>query len=1017
MSHVFNLKPMTSIDIFYQNNKVNPNFDENFYQERYPETKEFYQPHCRILNIDDKHRLFYHWFLYVDKADQESIEYFYATHTLINNFDTDFYAHNYKDTKDFYQPYCSENNIEDDYRLYYHWFHSENKKNRFRSAKDMEQNLLLFQKDNDVIVSDSICIIAHAYFFDVWEQDIVPEIKKIKIPYDLYVSLPEDDNFAQKKYNILSVFPNAIVVAVPNKGADIGPFFKILKLIFNSNKCYDYVLKLHSKKSVHLSREFSANFRRHFYRNLCRNLDYCVDLMNKNLDIGMIGPPNSMLELTENEDKDNILSFNQLIKDFGIKNKSISFISGTMFVCRFELLTKYFKDSKTYNFENGHKTVGTLAHGFERLFGNIVRNENQRIHLLGEKNIIITPIKELKVCDKEKILFFSPEAPNFDQSSGGNRLFEILKILKELHHVYYFVEQVVNKKYRDELEKLGILLFDGGNHKSSLEKLKETGAIFKHAFFSWWHMGETYMPLVKGLYPEINTIVDSVDVHWLREDRGGIGSEERKQREKNVYESCDTLLMVSEEDKEEVIKECSLKNTKLKILSNIHREQAKEFQNGSDVLFVGGFNHTPNIEAAIRCYNIFNKFVQETGSNSTLFIVGNGPPEEIKALHNGINVIVTGYVEDLKSYYSKARVLLAPLTWGAGIKGKICEAAMNKVPVITSNIGSEGFGFSNFKDCFIANSDEEFVAALRCLFCSSQDWIKEITKNSCSKVLNIASEYNAKVILNSILNPPPHVVISIVTFNKQEVLYKCLLSIKNTDYPNFTVVVTDNAASEETRQIVESFPGFRYVRNTKNEYFIAPNNRVIKEYECSDVLLLNDDTELIGNKWLTTLNEAAYSAGYVGCSGGKALFPNGKLQEAGSLLFNDGYGANIGMMDDPFKQDYNSASYVGYVSGCLMYMRRDAIKEVGILDEDYYPMYYEDADWQYRLHIRGYKTVYEPKCLFVHHMGSISKPETVEVWLDQNRKKFVEKFKEYDIEVFNSWERTSHTPVFSRAKR
>lgn len=619
---------------------------------------------------------------------------------------------------------------------------------------------------------------------------------------------------------------------------------------------------------------------------------------------------------------------------------------------------------------------------------------------------------------QEKVLFFSPESPNFDQSSGGNRLFEILKTLTKLNYkVYYFVEQVLDKKYRDELDKLGILLFDGGNHRNALETLKKTGVVFKNAFFSWWHTGEVYMSFVKNLYPEITTIVDSVDVHWVRESRGGIGSEERKQREKNVYESCDILLLVSEEDKEQVVKECSLKDTKLKILSNIHREQAKEFQGGSDVLFVGGFKHTPNIQAAIRCYNIFNKFVQETDSNSTLFIVGNKPPEEIKALHNGTNVIVTGYVEDLKPYYSKARVLLAPLTWGAGIKGKICEAAMNKVPVITSNIGSEGFGFSNFKDCFIADKDEEFVAALRCLFCSSQDYINELTKNAYNKVHNITSEENAKVILRSILAQPPHVVISIVTFNKQEVLHKCLTSIKNTDYLNFTVVVTDNAASEETRKLVEGFPGFKYVGNTKNEYFIAPNNRVIQQYEDSDVLLLNDDTEVVCNKWLKHLNEAAYSAGYIGCSGGKALFPNGKLQEAGSALFNDGYGVNIGMMDDPLKQDYNSTSYVGYVSGCMLYMRRDAIKKIGLLDENYYPMYYEDSDWQYRAHIKGYKTVYEPKCAFVHHMTSISKPNTVQVLLDQNRKKFVEKFKHYDIEIFNSWERANQSPLFSRTKK
>ena len=387
LSKIFSINKdsnINSINVFYQNNNIDLNFDENFYQEQYPETIDFYQPYCKDNNIDDKHRLYYHWNLYADKTNPETIEYFYATHNLTNDFDVNFYTQNYPDTKDFYQPYCSNKNIDEKYRLYYHWFFS-NKHKRFKSHKDMEQNLLLFQKSHDVFVNNPVCVVAHAYFFDVWEQDIVPEIQKITIPYDLYVSLPEGDDFTQKKDAILSIFPKAIIIAVPNRGADVGPFFEVLRLIFNSGKCYDYVLKLHSKKSAHLSREFSMTFRRHFYRNLCFNLDYCIDIMNKNLDIGMIGPPNSILELTENEDKDNLSSFNQLIEEFGIKDRSISFIAGTMFICRFELLTKYFKVPKTYNFENGHKTFGTLAHGFERLFGNIVRNENQKIHLLGER--------------------------------------------------------------------------------------------------------------------------------------------------------------------------------------------------------------------------------------------------------------------------------------------------------------------------------------------------------------------------------------------------------------------------------------------------------------------------------------------------------------------------------------------------------------------------------------------------------------------------------------------------------
>ena len=374
---------MNSIDLFYQNNKVNPNFDENFYQKRYPETKEFYQPHCRILNIDDKHRLYYHWFLYADKSDQQSIEYFYATHTLIDDFDVDFYTRNYPDTKNFYQPYCRNQNIDDKRRLYFHWHLSKSK--RFKSPEDMQKHFFLFEKDHDVRIANSVCVIVHVYFFDVWQKEIAPEIKNLNLRFDLYISLTEGGGFENKKDEILKDFPNATIVSVPNRGADVGPFFKILKTISDTGCKYEYLLKLHTKKSVHLSEDWSLCFRLHFYKNLCRNLDYCIDLMNKNKSIAMIGPPNSMVELSNSEDEKNLMKFKELVKRFELKDDSINFIAGTMFVCRFELLSKYFKDISIYEFETGHKTDGTLAHSFERIFSNIVRSENQKIYCLGEK--------------------------------------------------------------------------------------------------------------------------------------------------------------------------------------------------------------------------------------------------------------------------------------------------------------------------------------------------------------------------------------------------------------------------------------------------------------------------------------------------------------------------------------------------------------------------------------------------------------------------------------------------------
>jgi len=615
----------------------------------------------------------------------------------------------------------------------------------------------------------------------------------------------------------------------------------------------------------------------------------------------------------------------------------------------------------------------------------------------------------------ENLLLFSPEAPVYDQNSGGNRLYEIIKILSAMgYNIYYFVDARVDDKYMRLLNNLGVKTYHGENNDVILSNLQSSGIQFKHAVLCWWYTAEKYIPLIKQLYPEIKIIVDTVDVHWVREERGGIGSHDKKAREKTVYESCDVLLAVTHNDLDHIKQACDVSKKDMRILSNIHHQQATEHQKGKDIIFVGGFRHTPNVQAAIRCYNIFNKFVLDTDSSSTLYIIGSDPPKDITKLHNGANVVVTGYEQDLRSYYANARVLLAPLTWGAGIKGKICEATMNKIPVITSTIGAEGFDFVNYHDCLIANSDMEFVSALKWINECSDTMIEYLTNNAYNKVHNITSESNAKAVLSSILRPLPHVVISIITFNNNDRLHRCLESIKNTNYPNYTILVTDNADSAATKKLVDSYIGTEYIATTSNEYFIKPNNRILTEYSSSDIVLLNDDVEVLFTNWLHYLNQAAYSAGNVCCSGGKSLYPTGELMEAGSCLYNDGTGWNIGNGDNPNAPEYNNRCSVGYVSGSMMYMRRDAIQSIGLLDEMYYPMYYEDSDWQYRGHIMGLTTVYEPKCAYIHHVHS-SSGANADKWIERNRRKFTLKFVNHDIESYNNIQRAIHVPIRARA--
>ena len=122
-------------------------------------------------------------------------------------------------------------------------------------------------------------------------------------------------------------------------------------------------------------------------------------------------------------------------------------------------------------------------------------------------------------------------------------------------------------------------------------------------------------------------------------------------------------------------------------------------------------------------------------------------------------------------------------------------------------------------------------------------------------------------------------------------------------------------------------------------------------------------------------------------------------------MYNDGYGRNIGRNEDPNLPQHNIAKYVGYCSGCLLYMKRDIINKIGPFSEELQLMYYEDSEWQYRAHLNGYKTLYEPKCIAIHNEGSSAGTDItkgIKRYQEINRKIFLEKYGNLNIEQFNS---------------
>jgi GT2 family glycosyltransferase len=99
------------------------------------------------------------------------------------------------------------------------------------------------------------------------------------------------------------------------------------------------------------------------------------------------------------------------------------------------------------------------------------------------------------------------------------------------------------------------------------------------------------------------------------------------------------------------------------------------------------------------------------------------------------------------------------------------------------------------------------------------------------------------------------------------------------------------------------------------------------------------------------------------------VFPSGRLQEAGAIIWRDGSGYNYGRYDDPSKPEYNAVCEVDYCSGACILMETALFRQLGGFDERYAPAYYEDTDLAFRVREAGRKVLYQPKAVVVHHEG------------------------------------------------
>ena len=244
-------------------------------------------------------------------------------------------------------------------------------------------------------------------------------------------------------------------------------------------------------------------------------------------------------------------------------------------------------------------------------------------------------------------------------------------------------------------------------------------------------------------------------------------------------------------------------------------------------------------------------------------------------------------------------------------------------------------------------------------------------------------------------NPTVSIVISV--HNKWAYTYNCLKSIlRNTRDIAYEVIVGDNQSKDETPQLFkEKIKNVNYYRNNEDLGYLRNCNYASTFAKGKYLCLLNNDIQVMRG-WLNELVGCFNTWKDAGLAGSKLIFPDGRLQEAGGIVWRDASAWNYGRFSNPNDSEYNFTRETDYCTGASILIERELFNKFGGYDNVYIPAYYEDTDLAFKVRSVGKKVIYNPYSTVVHYEGithGVNINEGVKTYQVRNQKIFYERWK------------------------
>ncbi|KAB8054809.1 glycosyltransferase [Janthinobacterium rivuli] len=334
---------------------------------------------------------------------------------------------------------------------------------------------------------------------------------------------------------------------------------------------------------------------------------------------------------------------------------------------------------------------------------------------------------------QRRVLVLEHCTPTPDQDAGSVSVFNILLLLRNMGYQVTFIPEdnfLYMSDYTTLLQRVGIEVLYHPYQNSVEQHLIESGSRYDLAFLFRPAVVQKHLQAVRKYAPQAKVLFYTHDLHYLRMLREAAlqnnsdkktAALEMKQIELAAMRAVDASILVSPAEME--VLRTDLPDQKLHVLPLILDIPGTDipFSQRNDIVFVGGFQHPPNIDAVQHFVAEVMPRLRPLLPGIRFFVVGSKPTAEIHALA-GDDVIISGFIPDLTSYLNRMRVAVAPLRYGAGVKGKIGTAMAAGLPTVATELGAEGMGLTDGENIFVADDPQLYAEVIARLYEDESLW-------------------------------------------------------------------------------------------------------------------------------------------------------------------------------------------------------------------------------------------------------------------------------------------------------